>query len=460
METRTPTPSRSEDRPNVLFLCFDDLNDWAGFLGGNPQASTPNIDALAADGASFDRAYCTAPMCMPARTSVMWGEQPYQSGIYSHSPASREIYADYRVTMPSIVTDFRRAGYTTIGCGKIFHSIAPDHWDENRKIFGYAGNPNSGGKASLRYEPWWVSPWNGKKLSEGGGGEKWMYDYGPSGLSKDEQPDGQGAAWVRDKLRKRASAPLFLGYGTRMPHIPWRVPQEFFDLHPLEGIAEPEVWPMDLQQLTRKGRRLADHDAAEKIRESGHWRNLIQAYLAAGSYADWCMGTVLDELASSPYADDTAVVLWSDHGYHLGEKLHWRKFTLWEEATRVPLVVREPGDRRRAVTITEPVSTIDVAPTVADICGVELSPQHRGASLIDVIDDPGRAAERPPLMTWQPNNHAVRSGPYRYIRYANGETELYDHRTDPRERQNLAADADMADTVQRLDAFLPTPVSV
>jgi arylsulfatase A-like enzyme len=243
-----------------------------------------------------------------------------------------------------------------------------------------------------------------------------------------------------------------------MPHVPWRVPREFFDLHPIDEVEVPELWPADPSEFVPYARdKIVDrHHSARAIREAGIWREAVQAYLAAGSYADWCVGTVLDALDASPYADSTIVVLWTDHGFHLGEKLHWHKFTLWEEATRVPFLLRVPGRYDSELEVTEPVSMIDLAPTLAELCGVELSEQHSGQSLLSIIEHPELAAQRPPISTWKPGNHAVRRGPWRYIRYENGDTELYDHRVDRDERVNLAKDLGYAHIADELDHFLPT----
>jgi arylsulfatase A-like enzyme len=264
---------------------------------------------------------------------------------------------------------------------------------------------------------------------------------------------------VLDRLARRPSTPFLLGLGLFLPHEPWRVPQKYFDLHPLEEVVVPEVKPDDLAGLGPYARDtvIDPFHRYEKIVEEGLWERVVQAYQAAISYADDHVGQVLDGVASSPYADETVVIVWSDHGFHLGEKMHIEKFTLWERATHIPLLLHVPGryDSKRVVDAA--VSAIDIGPTLAELCGARIHEAHEGRSLMEVVEDAGRARTRPPVMTWQAGNHSVRRDHWRYIRYRTGEIELYDHRTDPQERTNLAHDRRHATIVAELDPLLPAP---
>jgi arylsulfatase A-like enzyme len=456
--TRRPAAS---DAPNVLLISIDDCNDWLGFLNNHPGTHTPNLDALAMISLSFDKAYCTAPMCLPARTSILFGQQPFDTEVYDHSDESRARYKSYTRVTPSLVDDLWAAGYDTFGAGKVFHDPQAARWTEFRRFPWYfPGHLRKQPDVDpATYDPDWHSPYDGKRIGRGENFYYTMIDFGPSGRTADREADGQATNWVLDRLAQEHPNPFLLGLGLYLPHEPWRVPQKYLDLHPLEEIVLPEVEPDDLAGLGPYARETVvdPFHRYEKIVESGLWERVVQAYQAAISYADDHVGRVLDSLASSSFADDTVVIVWSDHGFHLGEKMHIEKFTLWERATHIPLLLHVPGryDSRRVVDA--PVSAIDIGPTLAALCGARIHEAHEGRSLIDVVEDPGRARMRPPTMTWQAGNHSVRRDDWRYIRYRTGEIELYDHRSDPHERTNLGHDRRHAAVVAELDPLLPAP---
>jgi arylsulfatase A-like enzyme len=459
--TRLQRRKAASDAPNVLLISIDDCNDWLGFLNNHPGTYTPNLDALAGTSLSFSRAYCTAPMCLPARTSVLFGRQPFSSGVFDHSDESLARYDALTKVTPSVVDDLWAAGYDTYGVGKVFHDPQESRWTDSRRFPWYLpGDVRAGADAdSSRYDPDWRSPYDGKAIGRGENFDSTMIDFGPSGRSADQEADGRATDWALDCLARDHPNPFFLALGLYLPHEPWRVPQKYFDLHPLDQVVVPEVRPDDLVDLGPYARdRVVDPlSRFATIRESGLWDDAVQAYQAAISYADDHAGQVLDGLASSRHADDTIVMVWSDHGYHLGEKLHIEKFTLWERATHIPLLLHVPGRYESRLVVEAPVSAIDMSPTLADLCGAETQEEHEGRSLLDVVEHPERADERPPVMTWQEGNHSVRRGDWRYIRYRTGEAELYDHRSDPQEFTNLAEEPSYADVVRDLDALLPSP---
>lgn len=435
VERRPPDP----DAPDVLFVSLDDCNDWLGFLNDHPGTSTPNLDALAAESVVFEHAYCTAPMCLPSRTSVMFGTTPYHNGVYDHTEPSDQRYAELSRRSTSLVDDFWAAGYEVVVAGKVFGNFPATRFDQGRRTRIVTPDPD------------WQSPFGGSADSVRGG----QIDFGPSGNAPEEEPDGQAAQWVRHQLSTPRPRPLFLGYGLISTHLAWRVPQRYFDLHPLDEVVVPDVPADDLDDLGPAARELIDSRTGNVLERRDLTARAVQAYQAAISYADDRLGVVLDTLASSPRGAETVVVLWSDHGFHLGEKLHWQKFTLWERATRVPMLFRVPG--RPAQRFEPPVSTLDIGPTLAAIAGVPVLGAHDGASLLPALDDPARATARPAITTWLPGNHAVRQGPWRYIRYRGGEEELYDHREDPGELRNLGRDPGLAQVRTQLAAFLPEP---
>jgi arylsulfatase A-like enzyme len=447
------------DAPNVLFVSIDDMNDWLGFLNNHPGTRTPNLDALAARSLVFTQAYTPAPLCLPARSAVMFGQAPYNSGVYDHGDVSRARYEQMTSATPSLVDDLWAAGYDAIGAGKVFHGSERPRWTSYRPTLYYLPGVDRDGPEAApgRYDPEWKSPYDGRPIGEGKrfGGN--MIDFGPSGVAPDEDPDGEATEWVRLALRDRHDRPFVLGVGFILPHEPWRLPRRYFDQHPLDEVVVPEFRPGDLRDLGPYARNdiVDTHGIFKKLRSSGIWEEAVQAYQAAITYIDDRLGLVLDDLASGPYADDTIVVVWSDHGYHLGEKLHMEKFTLWERATRVPLLLHVPGRFNSHQTFDQPVSTIDLGPTIAELCAARVHARHDGTSLLSLVAAPEQAAARPPITTWMAGNYAVRHGPWRYIRYRTGEAELYDHRNDPDERVNLAGRPRFAATEAELDGFLP-----
>jgi arylsulfatase A-like enzyme len=457
--TRLQRRTAASDAPNVLLISIDDCNDWLGFLNNHPGTQTPNLDALAATSVSFSKAYCTAPMCLPARTSILFGRQPDTTGVYDHSAGSTARYEALARVTPSLVDDLWAAGYDTYGAGKVFHDPQEARWTEAARFPWYvpAHNRNRTGMGPTRYDPDWRSPYDGKPIGRGESFDYTMIDFGPSGRPAEEEADGQATTWVLERLGRHHGRPFFLALGLYLPHEPWRMPKKYFDLHPLDEVVVPEVLPDDLADLGPYARDyiIDRNHRYERLRESGLWEEAVQAYQAAISYADDHVGRVLDGLASSPHADDTVVTVWSDHGYHLGEKMHIEKFTLWERATHIPLLLHVPGRYDSQQVFDPPVSAIDIGPTLAGLCGAELRGEHEGRSLLEVLEHVDGADERPPVMTWQAGNHSVRRGAWRYIRYRTGEAELYDQHRDPDEFTNLAGDRRYAATIAELDAFLP-----
>ncbi len=453
----------SGDGPNVLFLSLDDCNDWVGYLRNHPGTHTPNIDALAAESLNFSKAYCSAPICKAARNSVLFGLHPFESGVYDHYAESNANHARLVADTPSLIDDFWAAGYATLGAGKVFHDGQLLRWNSYKRTLFYADGAGRGNEAlgPGRFDENWLSPYNGEPIGKGEGWTGRHVDFGPSGREPDDDPDGVSAGWIREQLRAEWRKPFLLAFGVIATHVPWRVPQRFFDMHPLESIVVPDIQPYDLQTLPSYAREsiIDQLYAFETLNASGLWARSVQAYQASMSYTDYLVGTVLDTLASSRYADDTIVVLWSDHGFHLGEMLHFHKFTLWERATHVPFLLKVPGATTNGTSYHEPVSMLDLGPTLAPLCDVRIHAPHSGADILpEVLGKPHRnsvSGARPVLSTWQEHNFAIRQGPWRYIRYRTGEAELYDHRTDPDERSNLANRPAFAALQAELDAKLP-----
>lgn len=420
-------------RPNVLFIAVDDLNDWIGCLGGHPDTKTPNLDRLAARGMSFTRAYCAAPACNPSRAALLTGRRPSTSGVYHNNQPWRPVMPDV-VTMPQY---FMRHGYRVVGGGKIFHNSFndPASWE----FWQPAG----------RFpEPERV-PFNGIPNTA-------HFDWGPVAVGEEAMGDHVTVDWAIAELNKPRDKPLFLACGLIRPHLPWYVPQKYFDLFPLAKVTLPTILDTDLDDVPPAGVRMAKPEGDHaKVIAHNQYRQAVQGYLASIAYADMEIGRLLDALDRSPLAGNTIVVLWGDHGWHLGEKHHWRKFALWEEATRVPLLILVPGLTRPGSTCGRTVNLMDLYPTLADLCGLPVDPAWEGRSLRPLLAEPEAAWPYPALTTHGRNNHAVRSERWRYIRYADGSEELYDHDADPLEWKNLAGDPQLASVKAELAHWLP-----
>jgi len=429
-----------ERHPDVLFIAIDDLNDWTGCLGGHPGVMTPNLDRLAGRGVLFTSAHCAAPSCNPSRAALMTGIRPSTSGVYTNNQPWRKsgVLAD-AVTLPQ---HFMAHGYRAAASGKIYHGGYPD-----------PASWNDCWPSKTRCKPDDPMPMN-RPLN--GIPKTAHFDWGPVDAEPNGMGDWQVADWVSGRLQESRSEPLFLGCGFYRPHLPWYVPQKYFDLYPLEAITLPSVDENDLDDVPAAGRKMAkpERDHARVI-EHGQWRRAVQGYLASISFVDECVGRVIDALDASPRADDTIIVLWSDHGWHLGEKLHWRKFALWEEATHNMLLFVAPGVTRPGGRCSRPVGLINVYPTLIDLCSLSPRGELEGLSLVPLLKDPGAAWERPALTTHGRNNHSVRSERWRYIRYADGSEELYDHAEDEFERRNLALDPGYASVKEELVRWLP-----
>ncbi|QDT29764.1 sulfatase [Gimesia panareensis] len=421
-------------RPNVLFIAVDDLNDWISCLGGHPDCKTPNIDRLAARGLLFTNSHCAAPACNPSRAALLTGIRPSSSGVYLNSQPWRPAMQS-AVTLPQ---HFRNHGYQANGSGKIFHGRYNDYgsWDDYLK---QTGDPKP--TPAVLQDP----------HSRAG-----TIIWGVLDAQDQEMSDYKMANYAIEFLGKPDQKPFFLACGIYRPHMPWQVPRKYYDMYPLDKIHIPEVPEHDLDDIPPAGVRMArpqgDH---AKILKTENWRYAVQAYLASIAFADVQVGRVLDALDASPYAKNTIVVLWGDHGWHLGEKHHWRKFSLWEEATRAPLMMVVPGVTQVGTRCDQAVDFMNIYPTLCELCDLPRGDHLDGISMVSLLKDPSQTWERPALTTHGRLNHAVRDNRYRLIRYQNGDEELYDHSQDPMEWKNLADDPRYADIKQKLAKWFP-----
>lgn len=448
-----PEPDRtthSVSQPNVLFISIDDLNDWIEPLGGHPQAKTPNLTRLANQSVLFERAYTPSPSCNPARTAILSGLHTYTSGMYSNYQYWREVLPDV-VTLPR---QFANNGYWAAGAGKIFHNNMPDpqSWDDYYPSLE-------------KHMPDYHYPVPGETVNmpvfENMYGD---FDWAALDIADEDTGDYGSVQWIIEQLQRDHGRPFFLAAGIYRPHVPWYVPQKYFDMFPLDSIELPEVLSNDLDDLPARALELAHRGGNyhEHVVDADQWRQAVQGYLASIAYADSLVGRLLDALEASDHAENTIVVLWSDHGWQLGQKEHWRKFALWENLARVVLMIKAPpgvpglpegtngGERSPRV-----VSLIDLYPTLVELADIPAPAELDGRSLVPLLADPDREWDHPAITTYYINEFSIRDERWRYTRYIDGGEELYDHDTDPREWRNLAADSDMAHIKAKMAAHIP-----
>jgi choline-sulfatase len=442
-----------DDRPNVLFIAIDDLNDWVGCLNGHPQVKTPNIDRLAARGTLFANAHCQAPICNPSRTSLLMGLRPSTTGIYAMGPWFRTIepFKDI-VTLPQ---HFAANGYRTLGTGKIFHdaSVPPERRKDGAEftVWGFEGD---------------FGPFPPKKFVRTPSEIKAM-DWGVFPARHEDADDWKVADWAIQHLENaKSDKPFMLCVGFRRPHVPCFAPQRWFDLYPDDGsLVMPRMTRDDRNDVPRFASYLnwkVPEPRLDWLKSNNQERPLVRAYLASISFVDSQVGRVLEALERSGLAERTVVVLWSDHGWHLGEKGITGKNSLWERSTRVLLIFAGPSVAKGA-KCGQPAELLDLYPTLAELCGLPAQTRLEGHSLVPQLRNAASPRRWPAITTQGPGNHAIRTERWRYIRYADGSEELYDMQTDPNEWTNRVNQPAHVQLKAELAAWLPkvnvTPAS-
>lgn len=470
--------SPAQTGPNVLFIAVDDLNDWVGFLQGHPQTQTPNMDRLARRGIVFTNAHCAAPLCCPSRSAVFSGQQPFRTGVYGNEDDLRRL----RPGLVLLPAHFKAHGYRTLGTGKLLHQTRADLFDEsfspeqrwspfkpNETNYTAEELPSKGDKprhvsqlAAAGKQV--VLPLNGMPSDRAPNtrqGES--FDWGPLDVSDDSMGDAQIAQWADKQLRKPQPAPFFLGVGFYRPHIPLFAPSKYFEPFAVNAVVLPGAPADDLDDLSA----IAQAVAIEPVTAGRHatvvrynqWEEAVAAYLACVHFVDAQIGKLLDALDAGPHADNTVVIMWGDHGWHLGEKQHWGKSTGWERATRVPLVIapakRSAAEFAPGSSCAEAASLIDLYPTLIELCGLGPRSDLDGTSLVAQLRNPKSSTNRAVVTTFESRHFSIRDGRWRYIRYSDGSEELYDHQVDAAERDNLAGNPQHLATKQRLASWLP-----
>lgn len=476
-----PTPVNSAERPNILFIGVDDLNDWIGCLNGHPQARTPNIDRLAKRGVLFTNAHCAAPACNPSRAAVFSGLMPERTGVWSNDSQKIEKASPKTILLPHF---FRSEGYQTLGTGKLLHGKTTGFFDESFQVnqrwspfpknaVRYTkveltskgtNNPRHLMKDSLGRQV--VLPINrmpSDRKPNKPDGES--FDWGGFDVPDSDFGDTQITSWAMEKLQGGLGdkKPFFLGVGYYRPHIPLFAPQKYFNRFKGDPGKLPFVVTDDLKDVgpiaSKWARDPVTAGSHETVLKHRQWRAAVEAYLACTTYVDHEIGRLLNALDKSNAADDTWIFIWSDHGWHLGEKEHWGKWTGWERSTKVPLIVVPPKRLAKQFApagsrCDQPVGLIDLFPTLSNVCGLSAPENLDGKSLLPLLHDPAKQTDRVIITTFGKGNFSLRNIRWRYLSYANGEEELYDLKNDPNEWANLSGDPRFTKVKKRLASMI------
>lgn len=417
----TASLALAAEKPNILFIAIDDQNDWIGCLDGHPNAKTPHIDQLASRGTLFTNAHCQSPLCNSSRASLMMGLRPDKTGIYGLAPWFRNL--DEFKDLTTLPQHLKAHGYTTYSGGKIYHgNYGRSKTDQE---FDHLG-PNATG-----------APFPQKKLVDTPSKMR-LVDWGLFPHQDQDKGDYKIADWAVKTLDSKPQGPFFLAAGFFLPHVPCFATQKWFEMHPAADTQLPLIKRDDRDDTPRFSWYLHWTLPEPRLRwleEKNEWMNLTRSYLACTSFVDAQVGRLLAALERNGYADNTIIVLWSDHGWHLGEKGITGKNSLWDDGTRVPLIFAGPGINKGRCT--QPAELLDIYPTLSELVGAN-SPEHlQGLSLMPQLKDATTKRERPAITTHNHHNHGIRSENWRYIRYADGSEELYDMVQDPNEWTNL-----------------------
>ncbi len=465
----------AQQKPNVLFISVDDLNDWIGCLNGHPQALTPSMDRLAKRGVLFANAHCAAPACNPSRAAVFSGQMPKRTRVWSNrSESLLKLQPDAKL----LTTIFSQSGYHTLGTGKLlhkggsgifneYHSVSQRWSPFPKKAVLYTkkelpskstDNPRHVLKDSLGRKV--VLPLNrmpSDRKPKQRDGES--FDWGGFDVPDSDFGDTQITDWAIKKLGDDFNKPFFMGIGYYRPHIPLFAPKKYFERFKDNPGRLPSVLQDDLKDLGATGKKWAreavtagSHETVLKYKQ---WQAAVEAYLACTTYVDYEIGRLLDALDKSGYASNTHIVLWSDHGWHLGEKEHWGKWTGWERSTRVPMIILPAKHTLKGFgsggRCEQPVGLIDLFPTLIELCDLKLPKDLDGQSLVPLLIDPEKHTGRVLKTTFDSGNISLRTERWRYLRYADGEQELYDLKADPNEWVNLINDPRHAKVKERFN---------
>ena len=447
--------SFSAGKPNVVMIAVDDWNDWMGALG-NRQVKTPNLDKLAKMGVTFHNAHTAAIFCTPSRTAIMTGLLPATTGCYEN-----EVFLyDYPelVTLPKM---FKNQGYEVVGGGKVFHHM-PGYLDLDAYNYYFHWNPNE------KTRGWGLDAWSFENKATPHqipvSDVAKVMDYAafdfvalPNEL-EEEMADTKCFNWAAKYLSEKHSKPFLMTVGSYAPHKPNYVPEKYFDLYPLDKIQLPIVKEDDLEdvpELIKKrmmnqwDRQFSKIEGLDKGRE-----RIVQAYLAACSYSDAMVGKILSALEKGGYIKNTIIILWSDNGYHMGEKNHYAKHTLWQRTTNVAYFIAGP-DISPGGNHYGAVSLIDTYPTLLELTGISTDIKLDGKSLVPVLKDPSIDFGRTVVTSASETNHSVVNSEWRYTSYGKDGEELYNIKNDSNEWNNLASKPAYRGIIEKMKTQIP-----
>ena len=464
-----PTPEMAETKPNIVFIAIDDLNDWVGFLG-HRAAITPHMDQLAEKGYSFTNAHCPAPVCGPSRTAILSGMQPVTSGIYDNN-------VKFSRDLPEVTTlpeHFRNHGYQVFGVGKIFHggasNVPKSAFDEYGGKKGSAAPFSTSDLENSKQNPFHEVTKLGKtfKLPLNGmpADRYWSkahtFDWGAVDLPDSLFSDRISVDWAIEKLDHIGEKPFLLTLGFERPHQPLFNPKRFHDLFPLDSIRLPEVPENDFEDLPYRAKQLALYPLTsgrhETVVQYGQWENAVASYLASVSFVDELIGDLVKALDQRNLMENTWIVLWSDHGWHLGEKQHWGKATGWYRSTRVPFLIVPPhaaNEDQKSENVEHMVNLLDLPPTMADIAGIPHKKEWEGRSLMPILNQPINDWEEVTITTFSIGSHTVTTPNWQLISYFDGSFELYDLIRDPEQFKNIAEQSSSLQIIDQLKKHIP-----
>ena len=437
----TQSPSIDANRPDVVFIVVDDLNDWIGAMNGHPQSLTPNIDAFSKQGVLFSNAHCNAPQCLPSRKSFLSGLFPKSTGIYFNNkkrppffgrqPMSGKTSKATHGAIIDVHQHFLNNNYRVVSGGKVASYAKPDA-DLDSYLPIQTTTKKKGSFTNDRTNLWG--------------------DGGPQKLRDSETGDHRVAQWAIKEWNTLTAKPLFMSVGFYRPHRPLNAPSKYFDRFPPDKVKLPALpksddWddlPSYATALARSHAhrefhhgKNSDHEEILRLGGEAEWKYTVSSYLACVNYVDTQIGLLLDALKKNPRNRQTIVILTSDHGWHLGEKRHWCKGAIWKNTTNVPFIVVAPGVTQAGTTNHQPISLVDLYPTLCDFAGLKAPVHLEGKSILPLINDP-QLKRSYAFLSYGPENTAVQTETMRYIRYEDGSEELYDHENDPHEWTNLA----------------------
>lgn len=431
------------DRPNVIFIAIDDMNDWISLLDPDSSIKTPNLKRLADKGMLFTKAYCPSPACNPSRVSILTGLRPSTTGVYGNN-------SDWRGALPdrkTIFQKFKDFGYSVKGAGKIFH----------HKLNGAFHD----GPSFHSFQPMISQPHPAKKLNEAPEYGSIRTDWGVYPKKEEDSIDFKTIEYCIDSINNsKGDKPLFLACGIYRPHSPFFAPQKYHSMVgkvpvPKRKINDLQDLPKGALELNRSTKWFWKGMQNLESRIPGSYSDFIKSYAACCAFADAQVGKLLDEVERSLPKDNTVIVLWSDHGFHLGEKDHIEKFMLWEKSTHVPFIFVVPGMTKERSVCKVPIDLTVLYPTLLEVCGLPKDKSCDGVSIIPLLKENKVNWKRPALMTYKKGNHALRTKRWRYIRYSDGTEELYDHERDPNEWDNIAQKPEHSGVIDGYRKWLP-----